>query len=233
MGAITCTDKVVDMLFKCLTSFFLVLLSSSNKEFHNDWLISSNQILPMSRKCFMTLFFVGASKCPHCSKYSLSCWRFRFDIPFQHAFCQYLHNALNLKLLIHGNKRCRRCNNFTPIVGLSPLSTWLLVSEVVNLIFAIIIRLKRRRRIKVHLDPFLCPGTGRIVTLHESLLSDRSFHILKGQTMVFYLVIILKVHAMVFAIIIIKFCWFPLCMVCTRVVPMMGNPKWGRWMELN
>jgi hypothetical protein len=74
------------------------------------------------------------------------------------------------------------------------------------MIYFIIIRLKQRRRIKDTLNTCLGQGTGRICTLHERLLNGTFLNILKGQAMVCLIVEqILKVHAMVVTIIIIKF----------------------------
>jgi hypothetical protein len=65
-----------------------------------------------------------------------------------------------------------------------------LVSAVVNLISAIIIRLKPRRRICYHVNECLCQGTIPIVTLLKSLLEITTFHLLKGQAMVINIMVI-------------------------------------------
>ncbi len=83
--------------WKVCWALFLVLMSLSNRAFLNVWLISYTQVCQCWWSVFFGLVLHQHRQMPALYQVFLFCWSVSFGIPFEHMFCQYLHNTLEFK----------------------------------------------------------------------------------------------------------------------------------------
>jgi hypothetical protein len=92
-GSITCSYNIVNVLLKTLFSFvscFIVIVKQSIYQFPPSKFASVGGV-------FFGLVLHQRQQMPALYQVSLFLLSFSFGIPFEHMFCQYLHNTMEFK----------------------------------------------------------------------------------------------------------------------------------------